>query len=316
MRLGVVGGDPAQEAGFRAYVDLLNRNGGVRGRTLELVPAGPESPARGALATVNLSTRPIASAGGAPGWAAGPVLETLTATEDLLTGRVFSFASPPERQGHLVADAVFPEAAPGATAAIYSALDGPLAGPVPRAIEAVLAKRGVKAVVVAYDPAKPPAGLVPADAAFLSLDTAAAKAWLGQARRSGYSPRRGVAGIYSLFDPALLPDLPEGARMVSPYVVPAGSEGEAIRSGAGSPSAAVLHGWATAKSLAVALWRSGADTPEATQAALQDLAGYDSGLAPPYETRPNSRSRTPEGVVYETRSGTFNVQGGFRRDRY
>jgi hypothetical protein len=46
------------------------------------------------------------------------------------------------------------------------------------------------------------------------------------------------------------------------------------------------------------------------------MAGYDSGLAPPYETRPQTRSRTPEGVVFEVHSGAFTAQGTFRRDPY
>lgn len=314
LRIGVMGGDRAQEAGFSAYLDLLNRSGGVRGRTLELVPVRPESPAAGTIATVNLSPRPVAAPGGAPGWATGPLLETLLATEDLLPGggRVFSFSSPPERQAHLAVDAVFPEPAPGATAVVYRAHDGPLAGPVARAFEKVLAERGVSVTIEPYDPARPPALLRPADAAFLSLEGEVGRSWLRQAKTTTYP--RGVTGIFSLFDPSLLPDLPEGARVVSPYVVPPGEEGEAIRSGAGAPSAAVLHGWATAKSLAVALWRTGADTPEEALAAVEGLAGYDSGLAPPYETRPDTRSRTPEGVLFEVHSGAFVTPGGFRRD--
>jgi hypothetical protein len=78
----------------------------------------------------------------------------------------------------------------------------------------------------------------------------------------------------------------------------------------------VLHGWNTAKVLAVALWRSGADGADETVAALEGMAGYDSGLAPPYETRYQTRSRTPEGVVFEVRSGAFTAQGAFRRDPY
>jgi hypothetical protein len=314
LRIGVVGGDRAQETGFSAYVDLLNRSGGVRGRRLELVPAGPGAPASGTIATVNLSPRPVAAPGGAPGWATGPLLESLLATEDLLPagGPVFSFSSPPERQAHLAVDAVFPEPAPGATAVVYRAHDGPLAGAVARAFEEVLGERGVSVSVETYDPARPPALLQSADAAFLSLDTGAARSWLRQARTTIHP--RGVAGIFSLFDPALLPDLPEGIRVTSPYVVPPGGEGEAIRSGAGEPSAAVLHGWATAKSLAVALWRTGADTPEEALAAVEGLTGYHSGLAPPYETRPGTRSRTPEGILLEVRSGAFVTQGGFRRD--
>ncbi len=317
LRIGVVGGDAAQEAGFEAYLAVLNREGGVRGRPLEAVPVGPGTVDPSTIATVNLSTRPLSTPGGAPGWAGGAVLETLTATEDLLPagGRVFSFASVPERQAHLAVDAVFPEAAPGADAVVYVAADGPYAGNVADAFRSLLAAKGVTARTVVYDPARP---LLPAteDAAFVSLDPPAAAAFARQARESGYRPVRGIAGVASLFDPAVLGDLPEGARVVSPYVVPGGAEGDAIRSGAGSTSAGVLHGWNTAKVLAVALWRTGADSASETVAALEGMAGYDSGLAPPYETRQETRSRTPEGVVFEVRSGAFVAQGTFRRDPY
>ncbi|HLF41847.1 MAG TPA: ABC transporter substrate-binding protein, partial [Acidimicrobiia bacterium] len=317
LRIGVAGGDPAQEAGFSAYVDLVNREGGLRGRLLEVVPVAPGTPAPGTIATVNLSPRPVSTPAGAPDWATGPLLETLTATEDLLAGggRVFSFAGPPERQAHLAADAVFPQLAPTATAVVYRPVTaGPLRDAVPAAFVEVLEQRAVKVFVEDYDPAAPPTHLRSADAAFLSLDTASAGSWLRQAKAAGYAPARGVAGISTLFDPALLADLPEGSRVVSPYLVPGGAEGDAIRSGAGGTSAPVLHGWATAKSLAVALWRTGADTPGAVQTALEGLTGYDSGLAPPYETRPGTRSRTPEGVVFVVRSGAFTADGGFRRD--
>ena len=320
LRVGFVGGDAAQEAGFNAYVALLNQEGGVRGRPLEAVRVGPGAVDSSTLATVNLSARPLATPGGAPGWAGGALLETLTATEDLLPagGRVFSFASVPERQAHLAVDAVFPDAAPGTSAVVYIATDGPYAGKVADAFRQVLAGKGVKVTTRIYDPASPPT-LLPApteDAAFVSLDPPAAAAFARQARERGYRPARGIAGVASLFDPVVLGDLPEGARVVSPYVVPGGAEGDAIRSGAGGTSAAVLHGWTTAKVLAVALWRSGADTPEEALTALEGMAGYDSGLAPPYETRPQTRSRTPEGVVFEVRSGAFAAQGTFRRDPY
>jgi hypothetical protein len=139
---------------------------------------------------------------------------------------------------------------------------------------------------------------------------------VAQAKDGGYRPARGVAGIFSLFDETLAPDLPEGARVVSPYVVPGGDEGQAIRSDAGGTSAPVLHGWAGAKALAAAIWRTGADTPAELQAALEGLAGWSSGLAPAYETRPGTRARTPEGVVFRVESGALTADGGFRRDPY
>jgi hypothetical protein len=320
LRVGIVTGDSAQEAGFRAYINRLNEAGGVRGHSIELVRVSSGAPAANTIATVNLSSQPVAGPGGPPGWATGPLLETLTATEDLLTGNgaVFSFASAPERQGHLAADAVFPaEAAAGTRAVIYApAAPGPLRDAVPAAIRAVLKQRNVANVqVVTYDPAAGKA-LTATDAAFVSLDPAAARAWVAQARAEGYRPPAGVAGIYSLADDALAADLPEGARVVSPYVAPAGDEGQAIRSAGAGTSASVLHGWATAKSLAAAIWRTSADTPAEVQAALEGLNGWSSGLAPPYETRPGTRSRTPEGVVFQVQSQALMAQGGFRRDPY
>ncbi|HEY3238494.1 MAG TPA: hypothetical protein VGL92_02935, partial [Acidimicrobiia bacterium] len=201
LRVGFVGGDAAQEAGFNAYVALLNREGGVRGRPLEAVRVGPGATDSSTLATVNLSPRPLATPGGAPGWAGGALLETLTATEDLLPagGRVFSFASVPERQAHLAVDAVFPDAAPGARAVVYVATDGPYAGKVADAFRQVLAGKGVQVTTRVYDPASPPA-LLPAateDAAFVSLDPPAAAAFARQARESSYRPARGIAGVAS-----------------------------------------------------------------------------------------------------------------------
>jgi len=320
LRVGIITGDAAQEAGFRAYVNRLNQAGGVQGHSIELVRVSSGAPATNTIATVNLGSQPVAGPGGAPGWATGPLLETLTATEGLLTGNgaVFSFASAPERQGHLAADALFPSEAPAGTKAVIyvPGAPGPLRDAVPAAIEAVLKQRNVANVqVVTYDAAAGKA-LTSADAAFVSLDPAAAKAWVAQAKAESYRPPAGVAGIYSLADDALAADLPEGARVVSPYVVPAGDEGQAIRSAGAGTSASVLHGWATAKSLAAAVWRTGADTPAEVQAALEGLSGWSSGLAPPYETRSGTRSRTPEGVVFQVQSGAFVAQGGFRRDPY
>jgi ABC-type branched-subunit amino acid transport system substrate-binding protein len=319
LRVGIVTGDAAQQAGFGAYIDRLNQSGGVRGHSIELVTVGPGAPAAGTIATVNLSTLPVAGPGGPPSWATGPLLETLSAPESLLAGdgAVFSFASPPERQGHLAVDALFPSAVADhtTTAVIYAAPSGPLGDTVPKAMQSALEARGVKVVVSVYDPAASKTTLVDrADAAFLSLDPAAAKAWVAQAKQAGYHPGKGVAGIYSLADDTLAPDLPEGARVVSPYAAPSGDEAQAIRSGAGGTSAPVLHGWVSAKALAAAIWRTGADTPAELQTALEGLAGWSPGLAPPYETRPGTRSRTPEGVVLQVQSGAFVADGGFRRD--
>jgi hypothetical protein len=52
------------------------------------------------------------------------------------------------------------------------------------------------------------------------------------------------------------------------------------------------------------------------QSALEGLAGWSPGLAPAYETRPGTRSRTPEGVLFQVQSGAYVAQGGFRRDSF
>jgi ABC-type branched-subunit amino acid transport system substrate-binding protein len=190
-------------------------------------------------------------------------------------------------------------------------------------MEAVLKQRGLKVNIVTYDPAQKKTGLVAgADAALLSLDPAAAKAWVAQAKTANYRPAQGIAGIYSLADDTLAPDLPESTRVISPYRAPGGDEEQAIRSAAGGASAPALHGWVTAKALAAAIWRTGADTPAELQSALEGLAGSGStpawspGLAPAYETRPGTRSRTPEGVLYQVQSGAYVAQGTFRRDSF
>jgi hypothetical protein len=202
----------------------------------------------------------------------------------------------------------------GATAVVFTSASEPWRTVVPAAVEAVLAPLGVRVERVAYDPDRPPALFPEADAAILSLDSAGVRSWARQARVTAYRPSRGIGGVATLHDESLLPDLPEGTRFVSPYAVPPGAEGEAIRSAAGPVSAAGLHGWATAKMLAVALWHTGADTADDVTAALGRLDGYDPGLFPPYQTRGSSNARLPDGLLYQVRAGSFAAQGGFRRD--
>jgi len=301
-----VAGDAAQEAGFRAYIDLLNRNGGVANHPVRIDAGHATGSTPGSLVTVNLSAGALSGS-----W--GPRLETLAVGDDILRGDVFDFASAPERQAHLIADEVFPAAAAGSTAVIYTG-GGPVLGTrVPDAIDAVLRSRGVAVVRVPYSGGR----LAPstADAAFLSLDTGAVRMWLTEARSAGIAPARGIAGIYSLADESLVGELPDGTRAIAPYRFPSGDEASALRGGTNRPlESSVVHGWNTAKMLAVALWRSGATTRDAVAPALRQLAGYDSGLAPPYEVRKGTTSRTPEGVLFVKSHDVLAPRGGFRRD--
>jgi hypothetical protein len=262
------------------------------------------------VATVNLSSQPLNGSG------TTPLLETMSAQEPALRGRVFGFSTPPERQAHLIADALFPAPAPGTTAVIYTG-SGVFADVVPAAIEHVLNARGVTPVRVPFDPAHPQVQ-VPAEAAFLSMDNAGARSWLRQFDAGAYP--RGVGGIYPILDAGALNDMPaSGVRLIAPYALPPeGEEAAALRNGTHMPmSASLIHGWVTAKSLALAIWLSDATTADAVTRALDRLDGYASGFMPPLETRPGTNARTPEGVLYEVRNGAFRTSDGtWRRDRY
>ena len=75
-----------------------------------------------------------------------------------------------------------------------------------------------------------------------------------------------------------------------------------------------MHGWVTAKALAVALWQSGATTPDGVRDALTHLVGYDDGFAPPLALRSGTTSRTPDAVLMIATDGTLVAAGGFRQD--
>jgi hypothetical protein len=160
---------------------------------------------------------------------------------------------------------------------------------------------------------------VPADVVFLSLDADTAAAWFDQARAVAYRPSRGVAGVYSLFDARLRAALEEfGARVLSPYLVPLNAEtrSKAFRSIDEPLGMGVIHGWVTAKDLAVAIWLHDVDGPRSMRAALRALEGYASGFAPPLDWRVGTHARTPEGLVYEVDDGLFTPMTGFLRDPF
>ena len=309
LLLAVARGGGAQDEGFFAYLSLLNRQGGVRHRQIEVVDVADARASR-AVATVNLQDFLLGSS------PVTPVLESIAAPEIVLDGAVVGFASPPERQASLIANHIFPDDAPGATAVVYHTDEDGFGDRIPEAIERVLRNRDVTVLRVPFDPDRDVV-LVPGDAAFLSMRTGHARAWLAQARTEGYRPTRGVAGIYTLADPALLSDLPEGARFVSPYTFPRGDERTAIQRETAEPlSADLVHGWVSAKAVAVAVWLSDADSSSAlTKALTGSLTGWQNGFAPPYETRAGSRARTPEGLVYRVEDSRFVADTGFLRDR-
>ena len=319
LHVGIVRGDPIQESGFRSYIKVLNASGGAAGHKIVLDQVAPNLPSSRVIATANLSPSTVATTDGPPSWTHGPLLEGVAVSDALLKGNVFDFSSSYQHQAHLIADAVYPAIADGAIAAIYLT-NGIFGDEVPRAIEKVLNARHVTPVRVQFDPSqtKPPL-LVPADIAFLSMSTGDARQFISTAKTLGYAPTNGYAGIYSLLDLGALPDLPNGTNVMSPYALPpSGFEADALRSGSKHPlSARLIHGWVTAKSLALAIWLSGATTANAMPGALSQLEGYSSGFAPPYAVRAGTRSRTPEGILYRVEDGVFKAQRqAFTRDDF
>ena len=309
VRVAVVGGVPDAEAGFRSYLDTVNRAGGVGGRPLAAQVAAPDRPVAGAVATVNLSHEPIATPAGSPAWARGPLLETLAATEELLDGEVFSLASPPERQAHLLADALVPDAEPGRTAVVYQAENGLFGEEIPAALAEVLEDRGVHVTRVTYQPGVAPV-VVPAHVAFLSLPQADARRWVAQVAQSGYR-WPAVGCVFPMLDESLLGELPSGYRILSPYRLGA-ADAPALRDAVGHVSVGAVHGWVTAKALVHAL-RAGATSAAQLRAAL---TGFDHGFAPPVGFRRGTNARVPEGILYTVTAGGFESESGFRTDPY
>lgn len=298
FRIALRQGDSAALAGLNAYVDLLNRNGGVRGRRFEFVTGAA---AKDADTVVNLSGQPF---GDPPG---PPSLDDLLAPDAALREDVFSFAGAIERQGRLIADAVFPGRT-GATAVVYRAADGPLGSTVPDAIESVLRGRGISTTSVVVRSGRT-VEVVRADAVFLSLnavDAARVTAAYGAA------PRLGFNGVGTVADTAGLPD---GLRVVSPYDLPSNDETTALIVATDTPlSARLVHGWVAAKTLAMAVWQHDPRTPAEVRAALQKMASFDNGFAPPRQARPGTNSLRPDGIVLQLVAGRFEQRSPFLTD--
>ena len=297
FRIALRAGDGTAEAGFKAYVELVNRNGGARGRLFEVVRATSDADV-----VVNLSGVPFA---GVP---AKPALDDFLAPESSLKDAVFSFAGVVERQGHLIADAVYPKAASG-SAVVYRTADGPLGTSVPQAIESVLRSRGVSTTSVVVQPGQTITAL-PADAVFLSLSAPEA-ARVTAAYRT--RPAKGFHGIGTVADAGA--GLPDGVRVLSPYDLPTNNETQAVTSHAKRPlSAALVHGWVAAKTLAMAVWQDDPRTPAQLRSALHSMASFNNGFAPSREVRPGTNSLRPEGILLEVRGGAFTRLTDFLTD--
>jgi hypothetical protein len=210
---------------------------------------------------------------------------------------------------------MFPKATKGKVAAVYRGAHGVWNADVATAMTMALRAANVTPVVMTYV-AGASFQAIPADVAFLSLDTADAKAWFADAARAHYRPAMGVGGVSSLVDPTLAPALPDGTIAVGAYDLTGNPEQGALATAIHrTPGMAEVHGWVTAKVLAVTLWRSGATTPAQLATALAQLPGYDDGWSPPLAFRPGTTSRTPDGVVFTVRGGAYVTNHAFATDK-
>lgn len=307
-------------AGFLAYIDAVNAAGEYHIATTEVRPDGRQDPAH---LTVNLSPWMLTGPDGPDPSIVTPLLETLAVTEDSLGEGVYSFAPPLERVAHLAADELFPEDAPGSSAVIYHSATNAedYRDPAIAAIEEALMARRVAVVRAPWS--GNPAQLVPADAAFLVLSADAAGEWLRAAEAAGHRPARGVAGLDTLLDEGLIPDIGDHVSVLSPYALPDEESAQLIRTkisalSAGEEpaqlSAAAIHGWVTAHGVVEMLRRIVSGEARDFAEAIDELPGWDSGLFPAYEVRPGTHARTPEATVFRVDGAGFISDGTFRRD--
>lgn len=319
-RIGITGADPAELAGFQAYLDSLNRQGLQASPAIRLVavdaahPAGPD-----VLITANLGDQPITINGAPPEWVQGAVLETLSAPAEAVSGPLsLDLASSPERQADLLADHLVAAtdllARPAPTVAVYVAGAGAFRRQVPSHLLGVLTAAGVTVRKVEYTPGQ--RLFVPADAALLSMDGADARAFATDATAAGYRPRLGFGGIFSAYDDGLLGRLPAPLTVVTPYAADA-VESRVLGDGLaqrGLPlSAAALHGWADAKAVAMALYIADPRTPAQMAQVIQTLPSNALGLAP-FGLRPLTHERIPDGLLMDLGVTGFVRRGDFLTD--
>jgi len=288
-------GDAAIEAGFNAYLGVLNASGGVRGRRVAIA----EPDAAGAVARVNLGGAPTARP------ETGVLFETAYVDDGRLTGPVVSMASALERQARLAVASAFPE--DGGSAVIVVGRTEPWVTTVPNALAGALQSRGVAAVRVPLDGADAAAAV--ADAVFLSLSPAEVGEWLE--RRTGDAPPRGTWGVGSAWQDGLAAaGADAGLRVLSPYAPVDGDERAALAAALDEPlSAGAVHGWVTAKALAFLLHANGGVALQQTD--LDALGGWDPRWAPPYAVREGTRSRTPDAIVLRPDGDRFLADGAF-----
>jgi hypothetical protein len=263
----------AVAAGFDAYIERLNRGGGIDGRTVATVTGAL------GLLTVNLGDEAVASPNGV-------TLETAFVHQDRLGASAATVGSAVEVQAERAVAAAYPE--PTDARATIFVSEGDVWNVAAEAMEAALRTKGVRPIRVRYAPGVRSRG----SATFLALSPADARAHL--ATRPA-APSRGIWGLASAYDdrqPLL------ALTVLSPFAPAGGAEEAALRAALpdGALTAEAIHGWVTAEATVELLRRTAGRV--ITPADLADLAGWRSAwAAAPFGT--------PAAIPLQVRDGRF-----------
>jgi hypothetical protein len=263
----------AVAAGFDAYIERLNRGGGIDGRTVATVTGAA------GLVSVNLGEAYDGSRSGVD-------LETAFVHRDLLGVSTATVGAPVEVQAERAVAAAYPERTDARATVLVS--EGDVWNAAAEATEAALRAKGVRPIRVSYAPGVRSRG----SATFLALSPADARAHL--ATRPA-APSRGIWGLASAYDDRHpLPAL----TVISPFAPAGGAEEAALRAALpdGALSAEAIHGWVTAEATVELLRRTGGRV--VTRSDLADLAGWRSAWAvAPFGT--------PAVIPLQVRDGRF-----------
>jgi hypothetical protein len=242
-------------AGFDAYIERLNRTGGIDGRTVATITGAP------GLLTVNLGDEPAEQTSG------GVTLETAFMSRDRLGVGAATVGSAVEVQAERAVAAAYPERTDARATVVVS--EGATWDAAADAVAAALRARGVRPHRVRYAPGVRSTG----SATFLALSPADARAHLAT---RPVPPSRGIWGLASAYDDRQ----PLGALTVlSPFTPAGGAEEAALRAALpdGALTAEAIHGWVTAEATVELLRRTGGRA--VTAADLASLAGWRSAWA-------------------------------------
>jgi hypothetical protein len=111
-------------------------------------------------------------------------------------------------------------------------------------------------------------------------------------------------------------DAKDKVRFISPYSLAKTTEAHYLTEATERPIGAdLIHGWVTAKMIAVAVWRSGATTRDELAQSMRAMTSYVNNFAPAYHVRGGTNARIPDGILYEMTAKGLVARGNFRTDQ-